>query len=574
MSFSTTTKMASFKEKESNTYFRTFPIELRNMIYYLLLQGTWEEEETQSRQTAQRFLAALRADVGLYKEALLVFYKTNTFCLNYQNHWLGRYFVQSGGVRFMDTRVVSLASTLRNVHVEVPVSSSTSGPVNRLPSTTPTFDRTARIIRMAQNLTYLHVEPTVNKGCRTQWLALICDLIGPVDSCPALLTLKFTWAAYMIDKHSHSVEWTIQQFDIVFGTQGYLESPSTGHKASWIWQHRDKDSGRVLTWGNGGKSPARIEVSLGEVAAMRQRDSRLYKAGHLWVFRDGRSFMNGMRAKSYVSILSMPRRGAGANGPPLESFSNSSRGAFRRGRAPPLPVWFEERDAEVSSGMWRHVSSNSLHDMKKRCEKEWERGSLIHGREAREEHEKEKDNHLTKWLYDQDFECPVDTVAKYNATLMWARKQELLGNPSQRGSEGDLLFIQKPEDVDVDSDFRSHFADGIAISRCEGEEEETHPTIERRVPGVKYDRKRGKKYHSALPSNWDGADSDAEMEVGEGVWGEEGEGNDGLVGDGDGVDVDVDVDGNAYAESGGSGGTVLLEDLVFEPGRGRWEIIR
>lgn len=98
------------------------------MIHRLLLQGTWEEHD--SRRAAQKFLAALRADVGLYQEALPIFYKTNTFSLSYKNHWLNQYFVQHDGVRFMDTRVVSLASTFRGVHVEVPLSTSTSGPIN------------------------------------------------------------------------------------------------------------------------------------------------------------------------------------------------------------------------------------------------------------------------------------------------------------------------------------------------------------------------------------------------------------------------------------------------------------
>ncbi|TGO59994.1 hypothetical protein BCON_0039g00250 [Botryotinia convoluta] len=543
--------MASLKEKTSPTSLRTFPLELRHMIYRLLLQGTWEE--TDSRRTARRFLAALRADVGLYKEALTIFYKTNTFSLSYKNHWLGRYFVQNDGVRFMDMRVVSLASTFRRVHVEVPLSTSTSGPVNGLPSTSPTFDRTARIIRMAQNLTYLHVEPTVNSGCRTQWLALICDLIGPVDSCPALLTLKFTWAAYMIEKYSHTVEWTIHQFDSVFGTSGYLESPSTGHKASWIWQHRGQDAGRVLKWGNHGKSLARIEVSLGEVAAMRQRDLMSHDAGRIWQFRHGRSFMYGVRPKCCISIFAMPLPGTGGNDPPMEVFQHSSGEIFRQGSGAELPILLEEKDFDEDRGMWRPVSMKSLLSMKKRCEEELERGSLIH-------HEPKEENHLTKWLYDQGFECPIDTMANLNTTLKWAQKQEMYGNPSQRGSEGDLQYISNPEDVDIDSNFLAPFADGLAISRPE--REETHPTVERRVPGVKYDRRNGNKYHSALPSNWDCADSDEGMEKGEEVFLEESERNDRLARD------------RVYAESGGSGETVLVEDLVFEPGKGRWEIIR
>lgn len=128
MALSTTTNMAGLEEKTYPTSLRTFPIELRHMIYRLLLQGIWEE--LGHRRTARKFLAALRADVGLYKEALTIFYKTNTFSLSYKNYWLGRCFVQSDGVRFMDTRIVSLASTFQKVHVEVPLSTWTSGPID------------------------------------------------------------------------------------------------------------------------------------------------------------------------------------------------------------------------------------------------------------------------------------------------------------------------------------------------------------------------------------------------------------------------------------------------------------
>ncbi|TGO83032.1 hypothetical protein BPOR_0716g00080 [Botrytis porri] len=543
--------MASLQGKASSKSLRTFPLELRHMIYRLLLQGTWEEPDT--RRIARRFLAALRTDVGLYKEALAIFYESNTFLLTYKNHWLGRYFVQSGGVRYIDLRVVLLASTFQRLHVEVPLSTSTSGPVDGLPSTSPTFDRTARIIRMAQNLTYLHIEPTVNAGCRTQWLALICDLLGPVDSCPTLLTLKFTWAAYMLEKFSHTVHWTIQQFDSVFGTPGYLESPSTGHKASWIWQHHGKDAGRVLKWGNHGKSPARVEISLAEVAAMRQRDLMSHDAGRIWQFRHGRSFMIGGRPRCCVSIFAMPFPGTGATHPPADVFRYSNGETFRKGSGAELPILLDETDMNDYKGMWKPVPMMFLLGMKNRCERELERGSLIH-REPREE------NHLTRWLYDQGFECPVDTVAKLRTTLKWAQKQEMYRNPSQRGEEGDLQYALKPENVDIDSDFLATFADGLAISLPE--KEEFHPTVKRRTPGVKYDRRSGNKYHSALPSNWNGADSDEGMERGEEVLLEESERNDRLARD------------RVYAESGGSGETVLLEDLVFEPGRGRLEIIR
>ncbi|KAF7913491.1 uncharacterized protein EAE98_011516 [Botrytis deweyae] len=550
MALSTTAKMASFEEKTSPKSLRTFPIELRHMIYCLLLRGTWEEPD--SRRTARTFLAALRADVGLYKEALIIFYKTNTFSLSYKNYWLGKYFVQNDAVRFMDIRVVSLASTFRRIHVEVPLSTSTSGPIDGLPSTSPTFDRTARIIRMAQNLTYLHVEPTINSGCRTQWLALICDLIGPADSCPSLLTLKFTWAAYMIEKYSHTVEWTIHQFDSVFGTPGYLESPSTGHKASWIWQHLGKDAGRVLKWGNHGKSPARIEISLAEAAAMRQRDLMSHDARRIWQFLLLRSCEYGVRPKCNTSIFAMPHPGTGANRPPMEIFQHNNGDIFRQGIGDDLPNLLDETDIE-DKGMWRPVSMKTLLGMKKRCEGEQERGSLIH-------HEPREENHLTKWLSDQGFECPIDTLAKSRTTLKWALQQEMYGNPSQRGSEGDLQYVSNLEDVDIDNNFQVTFADGLAVSLPEGEE--THPTTERRVPGVKYDRRNGNKYHSALPSNWDCADSDEGMEKGEEVFLEESERNDRLARD------------RVYAESVGSGDTVLLEDLVFEPGKRRGEIIR
>ncbi|TGO41402.1 hypothetical protein BHYA_0022g00430 [Botrytis hyacinthi] len=541
--------MASL-DKTSPRSLRTFPIELRRMIYRLLLQGTWEEFG--HRRTARKFLAALRADVGLYKEALTIFYRTNTFSLSYKNYWLRRFFVQSGGVRFMDMRVVSLASTFRKVHVEVPLSTWTSGPIDGLPSTSPAFDRTARIIRMAQNLTYLHVEPTVNTGCRTQWLALICDLIGPVDSFPSLLTLKFTWAAYTIDKYSHTVEWTIHQFDSVFGTPGYLESPSTGHKVSWIWQHRGQDAGRVLKWGNHGKSLARIEISLGEVAAMHQRDLMSHDTGKIWQFRLGHSFMNSVRPTCCISICAVPLPGIGVYAPSKDTQHRSGE-IHRQGSEVEFPILLEEKDIDEDSGMWRPVPMKTLLGMKNRCEKEHERDSLIH-------HEPREENHLTKWLYDQGFECPIDTVAKLNTTLKWAQKQEMYGNPSQRGSEGNLQYISNPEDVDIDTNFQATFADGLAISRPE--EEETHPTVERHVPGVKYDRRNGTKYHSALPSNWDCADSDQGMERGEEVFVEESERNDRLARD------------RVYAESRGSGETVLVEDLVFEPGKRRREIIR
>ncbi|KAK6605515.1 hypothetical protein H4I95_05321 [Botrytis cinerea] len=544
MALSTTTNVAFCKETTSVTSLRTFPVEVRNMIYRLLLQGTWEEHD--SRPAARKFLAALRADVGLYQEALPIFYKTNTFSLSYKNHWLNQYFVQHDGVRFMDTSVVSLASTFQRVHVEVPLSTSTSGPINGLRSTSPTFDRTALIIRMAQNITHLHIESAINGGCRTQWLALICDLIGPADSCPALLTLKSTWAVYTIEKYRHAVEWTIRQFDTVFGTPGYLESPSTGHKASWVWKHRGKDKGRVLKWGNHGKAPARIEVSLGEVAAMCQRDIMSYKVGRTWQLRHGHSFMYGMRPRCCVSPFTLLLPGAAPH--------NLRQEVYQQGSGAELPIVMDEKHFDENWGMWRPVSMDTLLTMKKRCEEELERGLLIYQGPKEE-------NHLTKWLYDQGFECPINPKETLIATRQWAQKQEMHGSPSQRGSEGDLQYVSNPAHVNIESDFQdANFADGLEFS-CP-EREETHPTVERRAPGVKYDRRCGNKYHSALPSDWNCADSDAGMERGEDVDLDESEGNHRLARD------------RVYAESGGSGETVLLEDLVFEPGKARSEIIR
>lgn len=108
---------------------RTLPIEIRDMLYHLLLESAWNGTYSQ----AVKVLAALRADPVLYKEALAIFYKTNTFCLTHRNRWLQDYFVQSNGVRFMDTRVVLLASTLQKVYVQVPLpreSGASTGPIN------------------------------------------------------------------------------------------------------------------------------------------------------------------------------------------------------------------------------------------------------------------------------------------------------------------------------------------------------------------------------------------------------------------------------------------------------------
>lgn len=105
---------------------RTFPIEVRNMIYRLLLTNSWEKEQTHVRKV----LAGLRGDPGLYKEALIIFYETNIFCLTEDNHWLQDCFVESNGVRFMDTSMIHLAATWEKVYVKVPIAILATGPLH------------------------------------------------------------------------------------------------------------------------------------------------------------------------------------------------------------------------------------------------------------------------------------------------------------------------------------------------------------------------------------------------------------------------------------------------------------
>lgn len=118
-------KMAVYKERRP---VRIFPMEILNMIFRLLLQGAWTDNRGQGH--VKNILTALRGDPDLYKEALAIFYKTNTFCLTERNMWLRRYFIEHNGVRFMDTSVVSLTSNLIKIYLKVPLSTPLTGPIN------------------------------------------------------------------------------------------------------------------------------------------------------------------------------------------------------------------------------------------------------------------------------------------------------------------------------------------------------------------------------------------------------------------------------------------------------------
>ncbi|KAF7879214.1 hypothetical protein EAF04_000411 [Stromatinia cepivora] len=456
--------MTSSKEITS---LRTLPIELRNIIYHLLLRGTWDGVNGQLQ--VRKVLTALKADPGLYKEALAIFYETNTFCLTYRNNWLQQYFVQCNGVRFMDTCVVSLASTLQKVYVQVPLSTPDPGPINGKPSQTPTFDRTARIIRMAQNLTHLHIEPCINSSCRTQWLALVCDLIGPTDCCPALQKLEITWEVYLIDRYSVTVAWTIEQFNKVFGTAGRLEGAFTGNKSSWVWEHRRESKGKTLKWGND-KPHERIVVSFAEINSLSHKDNKVHFSDQVWFIQHG--YPSGYRSRSL--------RALSAQNPDEVDID--------------LPTELNQEDEKGS--MWKEISKNDFLAIKSRCEKEQKRGPLVH-------HETRNENHLTKWLHDQGFESAINATYNSSATNQWREHQLDCGNPSQRGGEGELDYIPREIDIEIDEFDTTSRVPSL----------DTHPTASRRLPKVVVVRGDlgvggGKKYHSALPSDWSCGDSD------------------------------------------------------------------
>ncbi|KAI9646149.1 hypothetical protein NHQ30_005589 [Ciborinia camelliae] len=497
--------MTSLQERKS---LRTFPIEIRNMIYSLLLQDTWDEFDGQSK--VQSILAALRADPGIYKEALAVFYKTNTFRLSSRNVWLAEYFIQHNGVRFMDTCVVSLTSTLQRLYIQVPLTTPQPGPLNGLPSQTPTFDRTARIVRMAQNLTHIHIEPSPSNGCRTQWLALICDLIGPADVCPVLQQLKITWSAYMIDRFGIAMGFTILSLNTVLATPGRLEGPLTGDKTSWVWEHRGIDKGKPLKWNE------TIVLTLMDMFNMEWYDVRLYTEHQIWAVRQN-----------------MPSIFLGQNiGTPQERFI--------RHREFPAGVDYSPDTLLVYDNpelcMWRNVDQWEFLTMKNRCEREQQRGSLIH-------HEKDN-SYVLKWLFDQGFECDVDPIHKRFAIRQWCNKQCDYGNPSQRGSEGQLDYI--PTGVEVDEFEAASRAASLDLQ----------PTAPRHGPP-----KRHRK-HSALPSDWSRADSDADLSENSDV-------SDLLMGR---EALTEERSATREYDPTTSGDTELLEDMVFCPNEARYQI--
>ncbi|RAL58544.1 hypothetical protein DID88_003992 [Monilinia fructigena] len=451
-------------------------------------------------------LAALRGDPGLYKEALAIFYKTNTFCLTERNMWLRRYFIEYNGVRFMDTSVVSLTSNLKRLYVKIPLSTPLTGPVNGSASKTPTFDRAARIIRMAQKLTHIHIEASSDHGCRTKWLALICDLIGPADSCPTLQRLEITWSIYMLERFGIALDYIIRQLNEVFGTQGRLEGALTGRQGTWAWEHRGSNKGKTLNWGDGNMKK-RVVLSLSGVDSLEWADS------HIYIFH-----------QLYAAHTGMP------------SVFNSES-PYRR------PTFHQVLDFETDrfakyerAAMWKTVPKWEFVAMRGRCEREQQRGSLIH-------HEKKADNYVTKWLSDQGFECELDPTYKHLAVGKWRENQSDWGNASQRGAEGAPNFV--PKGVDID-EFET---------RSRVPSVDAQPTA---APGL------SNRTHSALPGDWSYTDSD-----------------DGLS---EGKDVSETDSLLAYklmrqeehgwdSSDDGSTATEILEDIVFCPGEARYQII-
>ncbi|ESZ93720.1 hypothetical protein SBOR_5905 [Sclerotinia borealis F-4128] len=424
---------------KQRTSLRTFPIEIRDIIYRLLLQAAWDGNHGQGQ--VRNILAALRNDPSLYKEALAVFYNTNTFCLTHRNVWLQRYFIQHNGVRFMDTCVVYLASTLRNLYIRVPLSEPISG----------------------------HI-----KG------------FGIL------------------------VDHTIRQFDMVFETSGCLEGALTGDKSSWLWEHRGEDQGRPLRWEN------RLIVRLADLMQLNWRDLGLYNCHQMWA---ARSKLPSIYYAEHV-------------GTPQERYTR-----------------YIEYEAEVSYasdsfercetvGMWRSVEKWEFLAVRGRCEKEQQRGSLIH-------HEKKDDDHLTKWLYDQGFECEINPAQKHLAASRWRQNQWDWGNPSQRGEEGELDYVPKVVDVD----------DFVTKSRA--------PSLDRQ-PTAAGDPSQCHTGHSAFLSYWSRADSDENLPRGD-----------------DASDLDplmIDKIMRAHGidwrgdESMSTGDTQVLEDMVFYPGEARYQI--
>lgn len=181
--------------------------------------------------------------------------------------------------------------------------------------------------------------------------------------------------------------------------------------------------------------------------------------------------------------------------------------------------------------MWQKVENWRFVSMRGRCEREQERSSLLR-------HEKH-DNYVTKWLYDQGFECDIDATYQYLAISKWRENQWEWGNQSQRGEEGEPDFVPKVVDID-EFDTRSR-APSV----------DAQPTVPRDPLKARL------KKHSALPSDWSRADSDAGLPEGDDVSGR----------------PEVQPGMNVDAESSTSGNTELLEDIVFCPSEARYQIL-
>ncbi|QSZ35189.1 hypothetical protein DSL72_008056 [Monilinia vaccinii-corymbosi] len=490
---------------EERKSLRIFPREIRDIIFHLLLDGAWTRDHGQGQ--VRNILTALRADPGLYKEALPIFYKTNTFCLTERNMWLHRYFIEYDGIRFMDTRVISLTSNLKKLYVKVPLSTPLTGPINGSASKTPTFDRTARIVRMAQNLTHLHIEASIgDRGCRTQWLALISDLVGPADSCPKLQQLQITWSTYIIERFGLTIAYIITQFNEVFATQGRFEGALTGGQTTWVWEHRGSSHGRIVKWGDG-KGKGRMVLSLAYLDAVEWSDSNIYVLHQLYAARMG---MPSIFQAGY------PNR--------------------RHGFHQVLDVEPDRLREFERLAMWTRVQKWEFLAMRARCERELERGSLIHA-------EKRDDSYVTKWLSDQGFECELDPVDRNLAVGTWCNGQWDLGTPSQRGTEGAPDFV--PEGIEID-EFET---------RSRAPSVDAQPTAAPRI---------STRTHSALPGDWSLTDSDEGLSEGRDV-----SETDSLLA----YRLMREEEHGWNLSDADSNATQIQEDVVFGPGEARYQVI-
>jgi hypothetical protein len=92
---------------------RRFPAEIRHMIFRATLEGSWKGK-------APEFIISLRGDKELYKEALNIFYETNTFALTKRNRWLSMSNAATGRSAPLHQSSLEALKTIRRIAINLP----------------------------------------------------------------------------------------------------------------------------------------------------------------------------------------------------------------------------------------------------------------------------------------------------------------------------------------------------------------------------------------------------------------------------------------------------------------------